>query len=146
MSSFTYAQLNKVLVSLGFERQNTEAFTAYRDAAHGAIIVLPVMTPDTIVSDPHLISVTNTIVGRGVTTTGELNTLFMKSLPAKISSYGRRPFIAEPSGHAHYTVAPSGQQDLITKKTPVSKVLAARPLKRKKKSAILENTHAPQQA
>jgi len=145
ISSFTYAQLHKVLVSLGFERQKAEAFTAYRDTTHGAIIVLPVMSSDTIVSDPHLISVTNTIVGRGVTTTDEFNTLLMKSLPAKVSNYGRRSFVAEPSGYAHYTVVSSGKQDLITKRAPASKALAGQPLKRKKKSAIVVNIQARQQ-
>lgn len=71
----TYGQLNSVLVSLGFERRETSDFTAYREANHDAMILLPVMEPNATVIDPHLVAVSNTITGKGIAKTEELNAL-----------------------------------------------------------------------
>jgi len=45
----TYGQLKQTLTSLGFEQKETEAFTAYREADHDALIILPRMFPETFV-------------------------------------------------------------------------------------------------
>jgi hypothetical protein len=59
-------QLDKMLTALGYVRQDTEGATVFRDDAHDALIVLPVLAPDAVISQAHLIAVRNNVVGKGI--------------------------------------------------------------------------------
>jgi hypothetical protein len=75
----TYKQLNQALVTLGFICKETKDFTAYREAEHGAFIVLPHRNTDSEVGDPHLVSVRNTVTGKGIASVDELQALLVSS-------------------------------------------------------------------
>lgn len=83
----TYAQLNQALAALGFVCKETKDFTAYREAEHGAFIVLPHRNADSDVGDPHLVSVRNTVTGKGIASADELQALLMS--PPRVSSTER---------------------------------------------------------
>jgi hypothetical protein len=80
----TYKQLNQALVTLGFICKETKDFTAYREAEHGAFIVLPHRNTDSEVGDPHLVSVRNTVTGKGIASNDELQALLVS--PPRVSS------------------------------------------------------------
>ena len=88
-AQITYGRLNNALAKLGFVRRSTDAFTAYREATHDAWIVLPNMSSDTAVGDPHLVTVRNTVVGRGVASADRLQTLLAKSHSRPYAIRGR---------------------------------------------------------
>lgn len=73
----TYRRLSKVLTKLGFVRKETKDFTAYRETEHGALIVLPNMSADSAVGDPHLVTVRNTVTGKGVASLDQFQTLLI---------------------------------------------------------------------
>lgn len=73
----TYHTLHRVLSTLGFVRRKTPGFIAYREANHNALILLPLMSDDTVVSDPHLMAVSNTIIGKRVATQQRLQSLLL---------------------------------------------------------------------
>lgn len=72
---FTYSQLHKVLTSLGFVHRKTDQFTVYREQEHDALIVLPNRDAYSDVGDPHLISVRNTVAGKGIVSRDEIEAL-----------------------------------------------------------------------
>lgn len=76
----TYHTLHRVLSTLGFVRRKTPGFIAYREANHNALILLPLMSDDTVVSDPHLMAVSNTIIGKRVATQQRLQSLLLNDL------------------------------------------------------------------
>ena len=78
----TYRRLNKVLATLGFVRKETKDFTAYREVQHDALIVLPNMSAESDVGDPHLVTVRNTVTGKGIASSNKLEALLV-SLPIK---------------------------------------------------------------
>lgn len=104
----TYSGLNQALTTLGFVRKETKDFTAYREAAHDALIVLPNMSADSDVGDPHLVTVRNTVTGKGIATLDGFQTLLV-NLPTKPttsklrSQTARRPFVKprKPGVKAH---------------------------------------------
>jgi len=69
--------LSKVLAALGFVRKETKNFTAYSEAAHDALVVLPNRSADSEVGAPHLVTVRNTITGKGITSSEELQSLLV---------------------------------------------------------------------
>lgn len=71
----TYGRLNEALTALGFVRQRTEEFTAYREPTRDALIVLPNMSADSAVGAPHLVTIRNTVTGKGVAPLDQLQTL-----------------------------------------------------------------------
>ena len=62
----TFGRLSATLSQIGFVRKETEDFIAYRQSAHDALIVLPKWGVNSIVDDSHLVTVRNTITGKGV--------------------------------------------------------------------------------
>ena len=80
--TITFSQLKEALLSLGFEHEETEEFTAYREADHDALILLRRMPPEAIVGDPYLVAVRNTVTGRGVATGEKLYSLLEASARA----------------------------------------------------------------
>ena len=85
-AQISYQRLNEVLGALGFVRKETDELIAYRETDHGAFIVLPAMSADSIVGDPHLVTVRNTVIGKGITSVDNLETLLggpmMEPVPA----------------------------------------------------------------
>ncbi len=71
----TYSRLEKVLTTLGFVRKETDGFTAYREAEHDALIVLPRMSAGSDVGEPHLVTVRNTVTGKGIASLGRFQML-----------------------------------------------------------------------
>lgn len=86
----TYSRLSKVLTKLGFVRKETKDFTAYRETEHGALIVLPNMNADSTVGDPHLVTVRNTVMGKGVASLDQFQALlighYIKPTGSKLKS------------------------------------------------------------
>jgi hypothetical protein len=80
----SFSRLNRVLEGLGFVRRRTADFIAYREEAHDATILLPVMRGNATVSDAHLVTASNTIVGKGVATSGRVYELLCSSGPSKL--------------------------------------------------------------
>ena len=68
----SYDQLKTVLNSFGFEQRTTPSFTAFRETEHDALIILPLMDNYDLVSEPHLIVINNTIVGKRITSEEDL--------------------------------------------------------------------------
>ena len=81
----TYGRLDRALTTLGFVRKKTDEFTAYREAAHDALIVLPNMSPTSTVGDPHLVTVLRTVEGKGVVSADQFRSLLI-SLSANHST------------------------------------------------------------
>ena len=71
----SYRRLDEVLATLGFVRKETEELIAYRETEHGAFIVLPRMSDESIVGDPHLVTVRNTVAGKGIISLDNLEIL-----------------------------------------------------------------------
>ncbi|MEO7718906.1 MAG: hypothetical protein ABIY70_22125 [Capsulimonas sp.] len=84
----SYAQLKKVLSSLGFAQRVTSAFTAFRDVDHDAMIMLPLMANHDLVGEAHLIAVNNTIVGKGIISEEDLLSRFQEAVTDDSSYYG----------------------------------------------------------
>lgn len=80
--TITFGQLKEVLASLGFEQRETDEFTAYQEADHDALIILPRMSPEAIVGDPYLVAIRSTVTGRGVATSEKLYSLLEDSARA----------------------------------------------------------------
>lgn len=97
----TYSRLSKVLMKLGFVRKETKDFTAYRETEHDALIVLPNMSADSAVGDPHLVTVRNTIMGKGVASLAQFQTLlaghYIKPTGSKLKPRSTRRYAASPS-------------------------------------------------
>lgn len=74
----TYERLNQALIALGFVRKQTKAFTAYRESGHGALIILPNMSADSDVGAPHLVTVRNTVAGKGIASPDKLQALLVR--------------------------------------------------------------------
>ena len=85
----TYGRLNEALTALGFVRQRTDEFTAYQEAAHDALIVLPNRSADSAVGAPHLVTIRNTVAGKGVASLDELQTLLVGSHVERPASESR---------------------------------------------------------
>lgn len=98
----TYSRLSKVLTKLGFVRKETKDFTAYRETEHGALIVLPNMGANSTVGDPHLVTVRNTVMGKGVASLDQFQALlighYIKPTGSKLKSRqnGRRYAYEKP--------------------------------------------------
>ena len=86
----SYRRLDEVLATLGFVRKETEELIAYRETEHGAFIVLPKMSDESIVGDPHLVTVRNTVAGKGIISLDNLETL-IGGPAAKAPLPSRRP-------------------------------------------------------
>lgn len=86
----SYERLDEVLAALGFVRKETKELIAYRETDHGAFIILPAMSADSIVGDPHLMTVRNTVVGKGITSIDNLDTL-IGGLTTEATPGFRRP-------------------------------------------------------
>lgn len=71
----TMEQLDKMLTALGYVRQDVEGATVFRDDAHDALIVLPVLAADAVVSQAHLIAVRNNVVGKGIASSARFSAL-----------------------------------------------------------------------
>ena len=90
VTKLTYRQLDQALTALGFVRRQTDEYTVYEGEAWDALIVLPVMNPRTVVGEPHLVAVRNTLIGRGVASQAEAGMLLRPSLPPKAQGEGTR--------------------------------------------------------
>ena len=99
----SYAQLREVLNSFGFEQRVTSTYTAFREGAHDAIIMLPLMANSDIVSDAHLITIVNTIVGKGVASE--------ESLASRLQEATWRDMKA-PRNNTQFTAAPAASKTL----------------------------------
>lgn len=64
--TITFAQLERVLTSFGFLRQETEHLIAFREGTHDALIILPVIRAEQLVDDAHLVAVRNSVTGTGI--------------------------------------------------------------------------------
>lgn len=71
----TFGRLSATLSQIGFVRKETEDFIAYRQFAHDALIVLPKWGVNSIVDESHLVTVRNTITGKGVASLEKLQAL-----------------------------------------------------------------------
>jgi hypothetical protein len=60
---------------LGFLRKQTNDFIVFREAEHHALILLPMRDDRSLVGDPHLVAVKNTVVGKGIATMERLSSL-----------------------------------------------------------------------
>ena len=83
MSSFgsplvTYGQLSQILAQLRFTRTDTAEYTAFRNAAHDALLALPVVSPQQMVDAAHMAAVQATITGSGVASEKTLACLLMQ--------------------------------------------------------------------
>jgi hypothetical protein len=86
----TLGQLEEALKSLGFKAAKTEQFTAFRDIERDALIILPVMEPDEVVDEPHLVAVRNTVVGKGVALPEQFRARLFHATTNGAKSSGRR--------------------------------------------------------
>jgi len=98
----TYGRLNEALATLGFVRQKTEEFTAYRESTHDALIVLPNMSADSAVGAPHLVTIRNTVAGKGIASLEKLQALLVDSQVEHTAS----EFRARASKRHHAFVKP----------------------------------------
>ena len=71
ITSVTYEQLEQVLKSLGFEKNEAPDFIAFIDPESDALIALPPATPDARLKDHHLIAIRTTLEGFGIATESE---------------------------------------------------------------------------
>ena len=90
-AKLTYRQLDQALTALGFVRRQTDEYTVYQGEAWDALIVLPVMDARTVVGEPHLIAIRNTLLGKGVASQAEVGALLRPGLPQKAKGEGTRP-------------------------------------------------------
>lgn len=106
----TYKHLNQALITLGFVCRETKDFTAYREAEHGAFIVLPRRSADSAVGDPHLVSVRNTVTGKGIVSVDELQALLVSApLVSNYRKPGKREYArSKGSIKRHRTPTPTG--------------------------------------
>lgn len=89
-TQISYQRLDAVLGALGFVRKETEELIVYRETDHGAFIALPAMSADSLVGDPHLITVRNTAVGKGVTSQEKFEALLYDRM-TEVPPASRRP-------------------------------------------------------
>lgn len=95
-AQISYQRLNEVLGTLGFVRKETDELIAYRETDHGAFIVLPAMSADSIVGDPHLVTVRNTVIGKGITSVDNLETLLGGPMTEAVPASRRSRSLVRP--------------------------------------------------
>ena len=88
-----YGQLSELLIKLGFSRTEGDNFIAFEQRQTSALIALPRIDEEIIVTSRHLIAIKKTIVGKGI-----VSAIQFQRLIAEVSS-GRlaHPLVARPS-------------------------------------------------
>ncbi len=86
-TSHTYGRLAQILEVLGFVRRDRDPFPAFSEAAHGAIIVLPLTDPDDRVRAHHLIAVRTTLEGKGVASAERFHRMLTARPPTRVASH-----------------------------------------------------------
>jgi len=78
--AITPQQLGEALALLGFKEHVTPEFTMFRNAGLDAVIILPVEEASSPVRPPHLAAARATVVGKGVASPAEFDSLLSRAV------------------------------------------------------------------